>query len=668
MCGIAGIIDFGTVPISPEVLHAMNRAIAHRGPDDEGYVLIDEARDRWSAFAGASSSAQMRADLPTFSGASRENRANIALTHRRFSIIDLTDAGHQPFFDRERSCCVIYNGEIYNYLELRHELSANGMQFETDSDTEVLLNAYKHWGTDCFSKLNGFWALALYDFRRGQLLLSRDRIGKKPLYWTKVGSRVYFASEIKSLLCAPDVHRGRKVNDQAIFNWLVYGKKDLQFSTCFDGIFSFPSASWAVLDQRFPNNISTFWSIPKDRLGEDEISQSEAAGTVRELLEDAVRLRLRADVPLSVELSGGMDSSALVALAAQVRSDPITTYTVRFPDKAYNEEPFARSVAQRHKTDYQVLESPVGNFWGQILPFTYLEEEPYHSPNLQTNQIIWTRMRAMGTKVSLNGAGGDENFAGYRDYFSVYQTENLKRGRLLAYLRNGLTYSGGRTNIRTLASPIFSLSQQFARSFGERIGLPTRNGATEPITNLVHCRKAFADPSTLSESLYGDMTNALMPYWLRAGDRGCMGIPLEVRAPFLDYRLIDFAFRLPVTYLFRNGWHKWILRKAVEDMLPADVVWRRRKLGFPFAIERFYADNHDILKLVVNETHNPYLDYSKREQFRHDWKTLSFILWYELFFNENYPLFHKIQHVAQRLHSSRDYGYVPQFLQLGLHG
>jgi asparagine synthase (glutamine-hydrolysing) len=158
------------------------------------------------------------------------------------------------------------------------------------------------------------------------------------------------------------------------------------------------------------------------------------------------------------------------------------------------------------------------------------------------------------------------------------------------------------------------------------------------------------------------MTNTLMPYWLRSGDRGFMGVPLEVRAPFLDYRLVEFAFRLPVTYLFRHGWHKWILRKAVEDVLPADVVWRRQKMGFPFPFKRFYSENDEIVKLILSSSDNPYIDFSRSGQFRNDWKTVSFILWYELFFNNNIPLFEKIKAKAERMRSTEDYGYVSQFL------
>jgi asparagine synthase (glutamine-hydrolysing) len=659
MCGIAGIIDLENKPIAPGLLLAMNREIAHRGPDDEGYVLIDRLESRFKAYSGTSSPPGIKAQLATLTAGDFFPTATIGLSQRRFSIIDLSAQGHQPFFDQSASCTIVFNGEIYNYLEVREQLIAQGIKFSTQSDTEVFVEAYKYWGTECFAKLNGFWAMALYDFRERRLIVSRDRIGKKPLYWTKVGARLYFGSEIKALLQVPELRRNRKVNEESVYQWLAVGRKDLNFSTCFEGIYSLPSASWAVIDKDFPNNIKTFWSVPTERRSEKDITIKDAAGTLRELLLDSVRIRLRADVPLSVELSGGLDSSTLVASTAQVFSGKTTTYTVRFPDKRCNEEPFARSVAHHYKTDYRVLESPTGNFWSQILPFTYLEEEPYHSPNLQTNQVIWSQMRAMGTKVSLNGAGGDESFAGYSAYYLPAQIENLLDGRFDAYLTNAFKYSQGRTNVLGFSRPLIALAMDAAKrrtphSWWHNQTIPHFKGtaSSHPSSRLV----------TLSQALYSDMTNTLMPYWLRSGDRGYMGVPLEVRAPLLDYRLVEFAFQLPVTYLFRDGWHKWILRKAVEDLLPENVVWRRQKMGFPFPFERFYSENEQIVDIILEGSENPYIDFSHKKHFRHDWKTLSFILWYELFFNENTSLFEKIERKAREMRPIEDYGYAPQFL------
>jgi asparagine synthase (glutamine-hydrolysing) len=640
----------------------MSRVLAHRGPDDEGYVLIDGPDV--TPFCGADSPPEIQARLPRLDTGGAVPKASIGLAHRRFSIVDLSSAGHQPFEDADGACVVVFNGEIYNYVELRAELEHLGVRFRTHSDTEVLVEAYKAWGTECFSRFNGFWAVAIYDRRRRALLLSRDRMGKKPLFWTRVGDTVHFASEIKALLRVPAVHAARRVNDAAAVHWLVFGQKDIDDDTMFAGIHSLPAASWTWVDREFPHRVQRYWSLPDQRSSERDISPEEAAKEVRRLLEDSVQLRLRADVPVCVELSGGMDSSVVVALASMATSKPVTTYTVRFDEPEWNEEPFARSVAQRFGVDYRVLDPPPFHFWQQIRAFTYLEEEPYHAPNLQTNQEIWSSMRDEGMRVSLNGAAGDELFAGYRHYHSLAQTEALLRGRFGRYAREASSHSEAE-------SPLGSFVEQ-AVGMGKGIGralLPPaltsaawRAGVVNPTYRSVLRRSRSY--LTLSAALHGDMTSSLMPYWLRSGDRGFMGVPLEVRAPFLDYKVVEYAFGLPVTYLLRDGWHKWILRKAMEDVLPDDVLWRRQKLGFPFPFERFFAESRPVLDEVLSNGHNPYLDLGRRARFEQNWKVWSFVLWYEMFFNDNLALFDRIEEMAA-VRAAGNGRFRPEYLRTG---
>lgn len=659
MCGIAGIIDLGGNPIDPLLLVKMNEAIRHRGQDDEGYVLINQATGHVVSAAGSDSPPAIKNGYPQLAKTAGRFPATIGLAHRRFSIIDLTTGGHQPFFSADHAFCAVYNGEIYNYIEIRAELEREGYSFQTASDTEVLVEAYRAWGRDCFERLNGFWAVAIYDFARRQLVLSRDRLGKKPLYWTKKGTRVFFASEIKALLQVPEIEHTKRVNEAAIYPWLAYGKRDLGFSTFFDGIYTLPSASWAVVDESFPSNAVRFWRLSKSRLDESEISITEACCLIKETLQDAIRIRLRSDVPLAVELSGGMDSSALVALASQIHPEKVTAYTIRFPERKWNEEPFARSVARHYGVDYRVINSPLSNFWIEILPFTYLEEEPYHSPNLQTNQVIWSQMRADGFKVSLNGAAGDELFAGYSGYFRYAQLENLKMKRFKEFIDNMLHWSQDDSNLKRFKSALvfFLYTSPSVKSLIDKCrGLDHKS-------YIRACRSELPSAdSTLSNVLHSDMTNTLMPYWLRSGDKGFMGIPFEVRAPFLDYRLVELAFRLPTSYLIRHGWHKWILRRAVMEDLPNGVLWRKKKMGFPFPYDRFYANNDAIIETILSQAQNPYLDFSKRERFKNNWNAVSFILWYELFFNENFALFHKIREIATQADRVVDYGYAPEFL------
>ncbi len=658
MCSIAGIVNVDGAAISVADLVRMNRAVAHRGPDDEGYVLINSRSNEARMFAGEATCPELRAECPLLT-LENSTPANIGLAHRRFSILDLSAGGHQPFFSGDRSCCVVFNGEIYNFLELRSELEAKGVKFHTRSDTEVLVEAYKIWGTDCFARFNGFWALALYDFKERKLILSRDRLGKKPLFWTRAGKTVYFASEIKALLEVDAVSNARAVNEEAMFTWLAYGQKNINNQTFFKDIFALPAGSFSVVDDRFPEQVVRFWSVPASRLTEADISVEEASGQLLQLLQDAVKIRLRADVPVCVELSGGMDSSTLVALAAAATDQKVTTFTVRYPEKKWDEEPFARSIAQRFNTDYRVLESPTEHFWQHITAFSRLEEEPYHSPNLQTNQEIWALMRHQGMKVSLNGAAGDELFAGYPAFYAPAQAELLVTGRLFSFLDNLAHHTESGTRFAAAFGPMNHLVKETAKRIGPLARMRLRR-------RVQHLRsdKLYPPPGDrrfLTRILYDAITNTRMPYWLASGDRGYMGVPMEVRAPFLDYRVVELAYKMPITYLIRHGWHKWILRKAMEGILPDDVLWRRNKMGFPFPYERFFLESKGIIQSIITSARNPYVDCRQRSRIEMDWEIISFLLWYEMFFNGNSALFKNIEARAKPADKPAPRAFTPLF-------
>jgi asparagine synthase (glutamine-hydrolysing) len=658
MCGIAGLVDLSGWPIEPSLLRAMADAIHYRGPDDEGYLFINQGTQRFEHYCGPASPGLIREQLPSIDAAVASGHWNIGLAHRRFSIIDLSPSGHQPLLSEDGSCCVVFNGEIYNYIELRAELEQAGAVFRSHSDTEVLIQAYRTWGTECFGRFNGFWAVALYDFRAGKLILSRDRLGKKPLYWTRIGSRLYFASEIKSLLTVPEVWNRRRVNEVAAWHWCVDGRRDLEDSTLFDGIESLAPASWTVVDESFPNNVRTFWEVPRERLRETDIGIPEAARRVREALDDAVRMRLRADVPLAIELSGGMDSSTIVALAAGHYPGQLTTYTVRFPDPLSDEEPFAREVAKLYNTDYRVLEPELGGFWSDIGAFTRLQEEPYHSPNMQTSQIIWSLMRAAGTKVALTGAAGDELFAGYARYYAKAQFENIVHGRVGQLVDNARHWTENRHSLAAIAKEFVGMLGLRSLVRDIKTAFPALDN--QVIKNLRTPKRQYY-AATLSTWLREEIVNTQIPYWLRSGEKNYMGMPFEARSPFLDYRVVDIATQLPTTYLVRHGWHKWILRKAMEDMLPANIVWRRAKMGFPYPYERFFATYRGIIDLVLREAHNPYINFGRHERLRTNWNALSFILWYEMFINDNHGLFARIETLARQSDPGCDYGFTPAF-------
>lgn len=647
--------------MDPALLRAMAEAIRHRGPDDEGYVLIQRSSGRHTHYCGPASPELLQGTLPLIGSASAASGADIGLAHRRFSIIDLSPAGHQPLFAADQSCCVVFNGEIYNYIELREELEAHGVRFRSQSDTEVLIEAYRAWGSECFRRFNGFWALALYDFRARRLILSRDRLGKKPLYWTRAGERLYFASEMKSLLCVPEVAAAKKVNERAVWHWCVDGRRDLDNETFFEDIRVLPAGSWAVVDECFPAGRRTFWEVPRQRLTESDISIDDAARQVRDTLDDAVRIRLRADVPLGFELSGGMDSSTVLALAAHHHPGRLTTYTVKYPDPRWDEEPYARAVAQRYNVDYRVLDPDLNVFWQHITAFTHLQEEPYHSPNMQVSQEIWSLMRVDGTKVVLTGAAGDEVFGGYAAYFWKAQIENLARGRWAQLVSNVRHW----TERGTGPSMFNGLLREAAFSLGLR-GLVRAVKAAIPALDNQYIRGIPTPARQYHHLMYSafqreEFLNTRMPYWLLSGEKTYMGIPFEARCPFLDYRVVELGTRLPTTYLIRNGWHKWILRKALEPLLPAEVVWRRVKMGFPYPYERFFATYRDVVDLILATVRNPYVSLDRKEHLRNNWGALSFVLWYEYFVNDNRDLFRAVESMVAGRDRSNEPAYIPEY-------
>jgi asparagine synthase (glutamine-hydrolysing) len=645
MCGISGIIRLsGKQPLADWICR-MTSCLRHRGGDDEGYALIDRESGECTHASGDETPEALQSKLPHVS-TFHERGFDLALGHVRFSIVDPSTAGHQPFMSGDGSCCASFNGEIYNHAEIRRELEAEGVRFRTTCDTEALVEAYVRWGTDCFKRFNGFWAVAIYDRRSGEVLLSRDRVGKKQIYWCRLGDVVLFASEIKALRSIEQVRRISGVNECAAHEWLVFGRRDWSECTMFEGIYRLPAATWCVVDSRFPSNANRFWSLPNQRLSERRMSVVGAVDELRALLSDAVRVRMIADCPAGVELSGGLDSSVLAWEAAKHAKGRISTYTVRVPERRWDESHFAQSAARSIGSDHHVLLLPESGFWRHAAEFVALHEEPVHSPNLFSNQAIWSAMRSDGFRVSLNGAAGDELLAGYSSYFHGAQRTLLRQGRYARVLSNAYGWTESPpwrrpVSLARLFPTITRLAQLWRRSSAsaQRPWLRTAAGDAFMLDRESEVRG-------ISEMLTQDMTERKMPYWLVSGDKNYMGLPIEVRAPFLDYRVVEFAFRLPESYLIRDGWHKWILRRAYAGLLPDNVVWRRRKLGFPIGLDSMLGQSREIVRQICELSENPFVDLSRVECIQRDWRTLSFVLWFEYHIRGNRSLFDRLSEMA----------------------
>jgi asparagine synthase (glutamine-hydrolysing) len=607
MCGIAGYVLRAARSRRAAALRDALRQMAHRGPDDEGLAFFDPPAGRVWNFVTEQSD-------PRAAGAARlagdeafPHRA--AFGHRRFSIVGLDARGHQPIWSADGAVCASVNGEIYNYLELREELSELGYAFRSASDSEVLAVAYRAWGTECFGRFNGFYAVSLYDAERRRVLLARDRLGVAPLYVAETPEGVFWASEVAALRAlAGEAHF--TVRDQSVVDFVAWQRRDYHDSTFWNEIAALPSASFAWLDGERGLETTRYWSLPTQRAREADVDPDDAARRLRALLDDATRLRLRADVPAAVQISGGMDSSAVLALVAN-HAKRFSAFTVKFADPQHDEEPYARAVANRFRdqVDYHVFEPPDDDLLEHADAFVGRIGEPFHSPNLYTANQIWRRMADQGYRVNLYGAGGDEVLAGYvGDHFYPYLRYLARRHgparalRELASLsERGPGFLGSDHLLRALRA--VPGTQQIYR----RLRAPWR--ASRDAFLAPAGAVARSGPSEQIETRMVELArDQLLNYWLRIDSQNSMSVPLELRTPYLDYRVVEFAFSLPLELLIRDGWMKWLLRVAMQDLLPPAITWRRVKGGFPFPIGPWLLRHESRLVAMIAGLDCPYLD------------------------------------------------------------
>jgi asparagine synthase (glutamine-hydrolysing) len=668
MCGISGYAyPVGTVLRDTDLLLRMVRQLARRGPDDEGLALFAPEDHRALALRTSQSAEGARVGPPS-NGRTAETRVpvrsgvtvgatnaigegdpcllhRIAFGHRRFSIIDPTPAGHQPFWSADGSVCVAFNGEIYNYVELRSELERAGRSFRTRSDTEVLVEAFLHWGESCFERFVGFWAVALYDRRREAVLLARDRMGKAPLYLSTLGARLYWASEIDSLRAGLG-WGAFDVRSQATTDFVTFKLRDVHEMTFFEGIENFPRGCWAWVGDDISLRPQSYWKLPDRRMKESEIPADQAARQLRAILADSVKLRLRADVPVGVELSGGLDSSSIAAVAAS-DGHKLRAYTVSFPGTEWDEAHFAEAVARRWNgaVEYNVIRPTHGDFFESANDFVSHMQEPIHSPNVFTKQQIWREMAACGLRVSLNGAAGDELFCGYPGIYLVpYLSALLERGRLRRLHQEATLFveapavAGSRLYWTRLAKAAFHSAKRRSGVI-DSLGAHRRNSAWASAL-LTSSQPAMRERSASIDAVVRQRaTDWMLSYWLRLSHQNSMGVPIEARIPFVDHRLVELAFSLPVGYFIRGGWLKWILREATAGILPDEIRFRPSKLGFPLPIRPWLAANKEPFFLAIGGSSEPcpYVDakalassYDRMVDLEPDmlWRAMSVCLWW----------------------------------------
>ncbi len=541
MCGICGIYDLkNRLPEKEALLEKMNEEQKHRGPDDRG----------------------------TFT------EGPVGLGHVRLSIIDLSSAGHQPMFYGDRYA-LVFNGEIYNYIELREELIKEGYAFRTHTDTEVILAAYDHWGEKCQTRFNGFWAFALYDRKTESLFLSRDRYGVKPLYYANQPGYFVFASEIKTLL--QDTNIKRVANDAVIFDYLVNGFVDCTEETFFQGILRLPAGHCITLDKTGGQRLEAYYELPYSEQLIGGVNE-ETVNTFRRLFQESVKLRLRADVPVGSCLSGGLDSSSIVCesskqLREQGAGDNQKTFSSCYQGDANDERGFIDAVVEKTGVDAHYIYPTGDTLFQDLNHLIYTQDEPFVSTSMYASYCVMKLAHENNIKVLLDGQGADEILCGYRKA-RVYYIKRLlhakKMGRAMKEIIYYLPYMRKGKNVSFLAE--LNMLRQFlgkTSSSDIRHRYMEENFAKRTLKNSYENNERF---------LLNDFDKIVLPALLRYVDRNSMAFSIEDRLPFLDYRLVEYAMSLPLNAKIENGYSKAIMRKALD--MPEIIRKRKDKIGF----------------------------------------------------------------------------------------
>jgi asparagine synthase (glutamine-hydrolysing) len=622
MCGISGVFDFSGAPADRDLVTRMCRSIAHRGPDGEGYYV-----------AGA-----------------------VGLGHRRLSIIDL-EGGAQPICNETGRMQIIFNGEIYNFIELREELEKKGHIFKTRSDTEVILHGYEEWGLDCVSRLNGIFAFAIWDGDARRLFLARDHLGVKPLYYSIAGNRFLFASEIKALLQDSECSRDINLSSLGELFTLRYVPSP---NTLIERIHKLPPAHSMIVSARGVK-VQRYWNwTPQLRAATDEASLVEE---YRALLEDAVRIQMRSDVPVGLFLSSGVDSAALLALMSQHTSDPVRTFTIGFENgEDTNETNDARKMARQFGAEHEEMIVTSEDYRKYYERYLWDVEEPVGNETAAAFYFV-SYIASKKVKVALTGQGADEPWAGYHRYIGARYSElygrlpkRLTRGILDPLVTRFVRNEQLRRGVKSLDEPdmlarlvkVYSFysadmkAELFKPWLLEHIsadGIEARNA-------LRRLQADVAGMDALTQMIYIDTRANLPDDLLMVGDKTAMANSLEARVPFLDYRVVEFAESLPPHLKLRGFQRKYLHKKAIEKWVSRDVVYRKKK-GFANPIDQWLrshmrgfvrdclmSDSSAATKYFRREYIEQILsehESGRRNYLRHIYQLISFEMWHQKF-------------------------------------
>ncbi|SLM33138.1 Asparagine synthase (Glutamine-hydrolyzing) [Desulfamplus magnetovallimortis] len=558
MCGICGIFHKQKI-ISGDIKNVkkMNMVLKHRGPDDEG-IYEDHS---------------------------------CVLAHRRLSIIDLSSAGHQPFYSDDGRYVMVYNGEVYNYIELRKELIKTGWQFNTQTDTEVLLKAYQHYGEKCLHLFNGMFAFAIYDTHLNTLFLARDRVGIKPLYYSIKNSKLYFASEIKALWSIPEL--SLSVNEQAVFDYIVFNRTDVFDETFYNEIKRIPCGYFAHFSEG-KLNLNQWWN-PEDYLkdsSEDKLELDYISEKVHDIFVSAVNFRMRSDVPVGTCLSGGLDSSILLGVLYKYHnlSKDYPTFTASFPGHPIDESAYIENLRIKYPFSSYFTFPNSDMAYSQLEEFVYMNDEPTTNPSFFSQYQVMKTAAQNHVTVLLDGQGGDENFAGYQYFHGFNLYDLLCKRDIKLFLIELLKSIKRKQHISAYQTFVFQILPDVIRKKMLLRTLPyiKKDFFYNRINKSIIFNKFF-DASDLNQSLVRHFQFKL-EHLLRMEDRNSMAFSLEARVPYLDHRLIEFLLGVSPYLKIKDGETKYLQKKALSDYTTSEITNRKDKIGFGTPGEAWMKD------------------------------------------------------------------------------
>tara|TARA_B000000475_G_scaffold105325_2_gene85521 strand:+ start:23301 stop:25121 length:1821 start_codon:yes stop_codon:yes gene_type:complete len=574
MCGIAGYI--GKNHINEELIHSTLDSMRRRGPDNQGYKVFSD------------------------------NETLIYLLHTRLSIIDIDKRSNQPFsFD---NCTLIYNGEIYNYIELKKDLQQKGYSFSTNSDTEVLLKSYLEYGEDCVNKFNGMWAFAIWDNRNQKLFLSRDRFAEKPLYYYKTNNGFYFGSEIKAIQNL--INTKLEINYDHIKRYLVYGYKFLNKTedTYFKNVKSLEHASNITIDLNLNCNQYKFWK-PQNKILNMTLNDA-IEGTKHHLL-NSMNLRLRSDVKLAFCLSGGVDSASLASIAKKEFNYDVTTFSIIDKDSRYNESENIKSTIDDIGCKSYLIDLELNNVTSRLEDLINYHDSPVATISYLVHSMLSEKISEKGFKVAISGTSADELFTGYYDHFNLHLFEMRNHPDFNQFLDEWKRYTGKFIRNPYLKNPKLYFENELFREHNHLNSDVFSSFLIEDFS-LEYSEKKFTD-SLLRNRMLNELFHEATPVILHEDDLNSMMYSIENRSPFLDVNLFDFSYSIPNEHLIVNGYGKYVLREAVSGILNEKVRTDRRKIGFNASINSLINLN-DPQSVDYLLSDSPIFDIIKKEK------------------------------------------------------